>query len=298
MTIEVRDSRLAGIVDADDELELVAGGFQFLEGPLWHPEDHFLLFSDMPGDTMRRWTPSDGVTVFRSPSGMANGNAYDAQGRLVTCEHATSRVSRTEPDGTVVTLADRYDGRRLNSPNDVVVAGGGIYFTDPTYGRQDFVGVPREPELPFQGVYRIRADGTLDLLVDDFVQPNGLCFALDEKRLFVNDSERMHIRVFDLLADGTLGEGSVWAVTEGDGDGAPDGLKLDSAGNLYCCGPGGVHVFDVDGASLGVIRTPEPAANFTWGDPDLRTLYVCASTGLYRIRVRRPGLPSVRTALM
>ncbi|AYY13778.1 SMP-30/gluconolactonase/LRE family protein [Actinobacteria bacterium YIM 96077] len=293
MTIEMRDSQLSTVVDVDEQVERVAGGFEFTEGPVWHPREHFLIFSDMPGDHMRRWSAAEGVTTFRSPSGMANGNAYDRSGRLVTCEHATSRVSRTELDGTVVTLADSYDGRSLNSPNDVVVASdGSIYFTDPTYGRQSFVGVPREPELPFQGVYRIRPDGSLDLLVDDFDQPNGLCFSLDERQLFVNDTERMHIRAFAVLPDGTLGTGREWAVTEGEGDGAPDGMKFDSEGNLYSCGPGGVHVFDPDGASLGVLRMPEKAANFTWGDADLCSLYICASTSLYRIRVRVPGRPS------
>ncbi|TIW18433.1 MAG: SMP-30/gluconolactonase/LRE family protein, partial [Mesorhizobium sp.] len=216
----------------------------------------------------------------------------DRQGRLVTCEHATSRVTRAEPNGTTTVLATHHQGKQLNSPNDIVVAtGGSIYFTDPAYGRAEFYGVPRPQELPFQGVYRIDGDGArLTLLADDFVQPNGLCFSLDESRLFVNDTERGHIRVFGVEANGDLNGGAVWAVTEGDGPGAPDGMKIDSRGNLYCTGPGGIHVFDASGDLLGVIATPEDCANFTFGDEDLRSLYIAASTSLYRLRVRVPGL--------
>lgn len=291
MTIEVRNSRLADIVAVDGETEKVAGGFAFTEGPLWHPYEHFLLFSDIPGDRIHRLSLVDGVTTFRAPSGMANGNTFDGSGRLISCEHATSRVTRMDHDGSVVTLADRYDGRQLNSPNDVVVGeDGSIYFTDPTYGRQDIsVGVAREPELPFQGVYRIHPDGALDLLADDFAQPNGLCFSLDGRQLFVNDTDRMHIRVFPVLPDGGLGASTIWAELAGDGMGAPDGMKVDTAGNLFCVGPGGVHVFDPDGSCLGVLRVPEHPANFTWGDPDLRSVYICASTSLYRVRVQIPG---------
>jgi gluconolactonase len=174
----------------------------------------------------------------------------------------------------------------------VVKTDGSIYFTDPTFGRNEYYGIPRDSELSFRGVYRIDSTGKLSLLVDDFAQPNGLCFSLDERLLFVNDTERMHIRVFPLLPNGLLGDGSVWGVTEGDGEGAPDGMKIDSEGNLYCCGQGGIHVFDPEAVCLGVIRTPEVSANFTWGDEDLRSFFICASTGLYRIRVKIPGVPS------
>jgi gluconolactonase len=188
-------------------------------------------------------------------------------------------------------IASHYGGKELNSPNDIVVkSDGGIYFTDPTYGRIDYYGILREPVLTFRGVYRA-AGGTLTLLADDFAQPNGLCFSADETRLFVNDTERGHIRVFDVKADGTLAGGAVWAQTVGEGDGAPDGMKIDSAGNLYCCGPGGIHVFDPNAACLGVIRTPEGTANFAFGDEDFRSLFITASTSLYRIRVKTPGRP-------
>jgi gluconolactonase len=281
------------IVGDDVSLEQVAGGFEFIEGPVWHPREDFLIFSDIAGDRMLRWSADQGISTFRMPSGMANGNAYDQSGRLITCEHATSRVSQTDLNGAITTLADRYEGSALNSPNDVVVkTDGSIYFTDPTFGRNEYFGVPRDSELSFRGVYRIDPTGELSLLVDDFAQPNGLCFSLDEGLLFVNDTERMHIRVFPLLPNGLLGDGSVWGVTEGDGEGAPDGMKIDSEGNLYCCGQGGIHVFDPEAVCLGVIRTPEVSANFTWGGEDLRSLFICASSGLYRIPVKIPGVPS------
>jgi gluconolactonase len=190
-------------------------------------------------------------------------------------------------------LATHYEGRELNSPNDIVVKSDGrIYFTDPTYGRMPYYGVERPQQLDFQGVYRVDPDGAnLTLLADDFSQPNGLCFSLDEKRLFVNDTERGHIRVFDVGADGGLTGGSVWAEVKGEGAGGPDGMKIDSRGNLYCCGPGGLHVFSPEAQSLGVIRVPEVVANFTWGDEDKKSLFLTASGSLYRVRTRTPGIP-------
>jgi gluconolactonase len=245
----------------------------------------------MPGNRMRRWDAATGITTFRHPSNMANGNAYDRQGRMVTCEHATSRVTRTEHGGRIEVLASHYEGKALNSPNDVIVASAGaIYFTDPTFGRMEYYGVPREPELAFRGVYRIDpGDNRLTLLADDFEQPNGLCLSLDERRLFVNDTVRGHIRVFDVAGDGAIANGRVWAETTGEGAGAPDGMKLDSEENVYCTGPGGIHVFDRDARCLGVIRTPEGTANFTFGGDDRRSLFITASTSLYRIEVNVPG---------
>ncbi|PBC05831.1 SMP-30/gluconolactonase/LRE family protein [Mesorhizobium sp. WSM3860] len=273
-------------------MERLATGYGFIEGPVWHPYEKWLVFSDIPQSRMYRRGASGEIELFRNPSHMANGNTLDRQGRLVTCEHASSRVTRAEPSGTKTVLATHYQGKQLNSPNDIVVAtGGSIYFTDPTYGRAEFYGVPRPQELSYQGVYRIDGDGAgLTLLADDFAQPNGLCFSLDESRLFVNDTERGHIRVFGVEANGDLNGGAVWAVTEGDESGSPDGMKIDSRGNLYCTGPGGIHVFDASGDVLGVIATPEYCANFTFGDDDLRSLYIAASTSLYRLRVRVPGL--------
>lgn len=291
MSVEIRDERFRGVVGDTVEFEQLGSGFDFTEGPIWHPAERHLTFSDMPGNHMRRWTPLGGIATFRKPSDMANGNAYDRQGRIVTCEHATSRVTRTEADGSITVLASHHEGKELNSPNDIVVkSDGAIYFTDPTFGRMEYYGVKRDCELDFRGVYRIDpGDGSLRLLADDFDQPNGLCFSLNEDRLFVNDTMRQHVRVFDVAADGGLANSRVWCETTGEGGGAPDGMKIDSLGNLYTTGPGGIHVFTPDAVCLGVIQVPEGTANFTFGDDDLRSIFITASTSLYRIRVAVPG---------
>jgi gluconolactonase len=293
--VEIRDRRFEAVVGASVAFETVATGFLFTEGPLWHRRDKYLLFSDMPGDHLRRWRAGEGISTFRKPCAKSNGLAWDREGRLLVCEHASSKVTRTEPDGRITTLASHYEGRELNSPNDIVVrTDGGIYFSDPTYGRNEYYGVPREPQLSFRGVYRIEpGERRLTLLADDFGQPNGLCFSRDETQLFVNDTDRQHIRVFDVASDGTLRNSRVWAETKGEGAGAPDGMKIDRDGNLYCCGPGGIHVFASDASCLGVIRVPEYTANFCWGDDDLRSLFITASTSLYRIRVAVPGTPQM-----
>jgi gluconolactonase len=288
--VERHDGRFDAIVAADAACEQVATGFNFTEGPLWHAAGRFLLFSDMPGDIMRRWDAQSGVQTFRQPCHKSNGLTYDRQARLLVCEHASSRVTRTEPDGRQTVLASHWQSKELNSPNDIVCkSDGAIYFTDPTYGRMDVFGLKRDVVLGFRGVYRIAPDGNLSLLADDFGQPNGLCYSLDERRLFVNDTDRRHIRVFDVREDGSVSGGAVWAEPKGEGRGAPDGMKIDSAGNVYCCGPGGVHVFAPDASSLGVLRTPETAANFCWGDDDLKSLLITASTSLYRIRMKVAG---------
>lgn len=292
MTANIRDPEFVTVIGADPQLELVATGFDFTEGPIWHPQDQHLIFSDIPGNALLRWTPEAGVQRFRHPSNMANGNTYDRQGRMLTCEHATSRVTRTEADGTVTVLASHDGAKELNSPNDIVAkADGRIYFSDPTYGRMPYYGVERPQQLDFQGVWRVNPDGSgLTALARDFVQPNGLCFSTDERRLFVNDTERMHIRVFDVTPDGDLTGGEVWAEVTGEGEGGPDGMKLDASGNLYCCGPGGLHVFAPDARCLGVIRVPEMLANFAWGDPDVRSIFLTATTSLYRVRSNTPGV--------
>jgi len=291
--LEVRDPRLNEVVGPDVSFEKLGTGFKFTEGPLWHPLEQHLTFSDMPGDIMRRWSAAGGVRTFRQPCNKSNGLAYDRQGRLLICEHASSRVTRLEADGSTTTLASHNGPTELNSPNDIVVRhDGAIYFSDPTYGRMDVFGLPRPQALSFQGVYRIDPkSGAVRCLADDFKQPNGLCFSLDERRLFVNDTDRKHIRVFDITADGGLANGRVWAETKGEGAGAPDGMKIDAIGNVYCCGPGGIHVFDPEARPLGVIRVPEYTANFCWGDGDYRSLYITASTSLYRVRTLIPGRP-------
>lgn len=286
MNVEVRDERFHTVIGEAITFERLAKGFRFTEGPLWHPRDAYLLFSDMPGDHLRKWSASGGVTTFRKPCNQSNGLAWDREGRLLACEHASSTLTRTEGDGRITVLASHYGGKELNSPNDVVVkTDGTIVFSDPTYGRKEYFGRPREPELAYRGVYSVQPDGSeLTLLADDFTQPNGLCFSLDERQLFVNDTDEQHVRVFDVKLDGSLANSRVWARTTGSEPGAPDGMKLDSQGNLYTCGPGGIHVFAADATCLGVLRVPEYTANFAWGDADFRSLYITASTSLYRIR--------------
>jgi len=190
-----------------------------------------------------------------------------------------------------VDLATHYNGKELNSPNDLTVRSDGtIYFTDPTYGRMQAYGFPREQDMDVQGVYRITPDGNqITQLADDFAQPNGITLSVDESRLFVNDSDLGHVRVFDVNSDGSVSGGRVWVEVCGDGDGVPDGMKIDSRNNLYTTGPDGIHVFASDKTELGVLGLPEFAANFTWGDNDLRTLYVTATTSLYTLRVNVPG---------
>lgn len=286
----VRGSGLATIVESTMAERLVSG-FEFVEGPAWHPTRQCLVFSDIIGDAMYVWRESGPLAVFRRPSHRANGNTWDREGRLLTCEHATSRVSCTDPHGSYEVLASHFDGRELNSPNDIVVRRDGtIYFTDPTPGRTARFGIERPQDLDFQGVFRLQpGSGVLTLLIDDFSKPNGLCFSQDESLLYVNDTDRQHIRVFDVRADGTVAGGREFATTDGVEPGVADGMKIDSTGNVYCCGSGGIHVFDAAGALRGVIETPEVAANFTWGGPDLTDLYVTARTSLYRLHMKIPG---------
>lgn len=294
--IEIRNSKLTNIIPTTPTFERIATGFDFLEGPIWHPGEQSLIFSDILGNSIYRWTENEGLEKLRRNSYMANGNAYDHQGRIVTCEHATSRVTRTDfaSGGELEVLATHYEGQQLNSPNDIVVKRDEtIYFTDPTSGRSAGYGVPREPELPFSGVYRLDPDSkALTLLIDDFAKPNGLCFSADESLLFVNDTIRQHIRVFDLFADGTVGNGRLFANLTGNEPGVADGMKIDQAGNVYSCGPGGIHIFDAEGTNLGIIKPPEYTANFVFGGADFCTLYITASTSIYRTRVKIPGYPT------
>jgi sugar lactone lactonase YvrE len=281
---------LASILGPGTTVEQVASGFQFTEGPVWHP-DGYLLFSDIPASTIYRWTPGEAeATIYRRPSGHANGLTLDAQGRLVACEHER-RLSRTEADGTVVAIATHYQGGRLNSPNDVVIrADGSIYFTDPPYG---LPGHSEGKELDWNGVYRLAPDGTLTLLDASFERPNGLAFSPDEKLLYVDDSYKDHIRAFDVQPDGTLTSGRV-LVDLGDpgASGVPDGMKVDVLGHVFCTGPGGIWVVSPDGEKLGRIEVPEQPANLAWGDDDYKTLYITARTGLYRVRTRTGGGPA------
>ena len=274
------------ILDESAKLEKVAGDFQFIEGPIWHP-DGFLLFSDIPANIIYKFASNQQVEVFRRPSGKANGNTLDKENRLLTAEHENRRVSRTEKDGKVITLADRYEGKRLNSPNDLVVkSDGSIYFTDPSYG----VSKDQE-ELGFYGVYRLAPDGKLTLLVKDLVLPNGIAFSPDEQKLYVNNSQAGYIAVFDVKPDGTVTNERLFADLKDAGQGgAPDGLKVDLEGNVYSTGPGGVWIFSPDGKVLGKISVPETATNVAWGESDRKTLYITANTSLYRIRLKIAGV--------
>ena len=285
--------QLARLVAPDTKFEKVAGDFQFTEGPVWIARENCLLFSDIPASRIMKWSGGQkgrGITIFREPSNNSNGLTLDRQGRLVTCEHGSRRVSHTEKDGTVVTLADRHNGKRLNSPNDVCVrSDGSIYFTDPPYG----VKPPDVRELDFQGVYRITPDGKLSLAVKDFDMPNGLAFSPDEKTLYIDDSKRRHMRAFDVAADGSLSNSRIFADMEDPaGVGSPDGMKLDVEGNIYCTGPSAIWVFNPKGELLGKLHPPEKPSNLAWGDADRKTLYVTARTSLYRIRVLVPGIRS------
>lgn len=292
MSLDVRDERLLDLLPAGPTVDRVATGFGFTEGPVWDPVTGSLTFSDIPGDALHTWSPEAGVAVLRRPSGFANGNTRDRQGRLVTCEHGTRTVSRTEPDGTRVALASRFEGKALNSPNDVVVAADGtIWFTDPTYGRMPGIGVVAESELDVRAVYRITPDGALhqEPAARDFAQPNGLALSLDGRTLYVDDTDGGHIRRFEIGAHGALTGGDVWCELVGGGDGAPDGMRLDERGNVWCTGPGGVHVIDPAGRTLGVLQAPEAPANLTWGGADRRDLFLTARTSLYRVRTTVAG---------
>jgi gluconolactonase len=296
---EIRNQRFFDIIAEDAELEIIADGFSFTEGPIWHPDEHWLVFSDIITSIQYRWSKETGLSVFRQPSNMTNGNYFDGDGAIVSCEHATSRLVRHIYDGkVVVTLASHFEGRELNSPNDVVVdRNGRIWFTDPTFGRtRNDVGMPRDVELDFQGVYRLDPDGTLKCVVDDFKQPNGLCLSRDEKTLFVNDSADPCIRCFEISADGSLSAGRVWARVEGEQEGrkwVPDGMKVTDNDYIFCNGPNGVHLFDPQGLCLGVINFPEKSANFCFGGANRNQLFVTASSRLYCIETKTSGPPMV-----
>jgi Gluconolactonase len=282
-----RAADLSGIVADGATLEKVADGFRFTEGPLYDREKNVVLFSDQPTSRLMRFDVKTGkVDVFRDAPITPNGNTFDFEGRLVTCEHRTRRISRTDKDGRIVTLAYEYDSKRLNSPNDLAFrSDGSLYFTDPPYGIRK-----EQEELGFYGVYRLDPAGNLTLLNKEFVRPNGLAFSPDEKVLYVNDTQQGIIRAFDVQPDGTLANGRLFATLKAEGKrGAPDGMKVDTKGNVYSTGPGGVWVIAPDGTVLGVIETPEVAANCGFGDRDGKTLYITASTGLYRIRLKNAG---------
>ena len=291
MTHDVRRNEFTSLVDPDAPVRQIGSGFEFTEGPIWHPTEHYLLFSDMPGDVRRRWDEAGGVREVMRPSNKCNGMTYDADLNLVICEHATSSLVRLSPDGRQEVLASHFEGKELNSPNDVCVRSDGtIYFTDPWFGRMPVYGVERPRELGWQGVFRVSPDGELHLAVGkrQFDQPNGLCFSPDESRLYVNDTTRALIRVFDVAPDGSLSHGRLFAqgIQSSREAGAPDGMKCDAEGNVWVTAPGGIRVCSPDGAQLGTVRIPEMPANLHWGGAEWRTLFVCATTSVYAVETK------------
>ena len=298
MSVDVKTEAIRQLVDENVEIEQLGTGCTFTEGPIWNPQGQFLLFSDMPGDTRRRWDDQGGVQVILSPSNKGNGMTLDADGHLIVCEHSTSSVVRMDSDGTGSgreVLASHYEGKELNSPNDVIVGSdGAIYFSDPTYGRMPGFGIERKQDLDFQGVYRIPpGGGDPQLLAGDFGQPNGLCFSPDESLLYINDTDRAHIRAFEVQGDGSIASDRVLAENIGTASlekmDLVDGMKADEQGNLWITGPGGIWVISPTGEHLGSIAIPEPVGNHHWGGPDWSWMFVCASTGLYRFRTNVSG---------
>ncbi len=299
MIYEQHDLRFRSMYNGSAALERLWTGARWAEGPVWFADLNCLLFSDIPNQRMLRYAPDaldgSGVSVFRAPSNFSNGHTRDRQGRLVSCEHGARRVTRTEPDGTITVIADSYQGKRLNSPNDVVVhSDGSVWFTDPTYGiLTDYEGYKAYPEQSARNVFRCDpATGVLQSVADDFIQPNGLAFSPDESRLYVadsgashNDSLPRHIRVFD-VAGRRLTGGREFAVID---KGVPDGIRVDTGGNLWSSAADGVHCFAPDGTRLGKVLVPEPVANLCFGGPRRNRLFITATSSLYAVYLTVTG---------
>jgi gluconolactonase len=297
--LEVRDPGLHDLIAPDATIERIAGGLTFTEGPVWRGAD--LLFSDIPNKRIVRWRRlPEGPELTTFATGMSNGLTLDRRGRVLAAEHDGRRVSRVADDGSRTVLAERFQGKRLNSPNDLVVkSDGSIYFTDPPYAVQPATpGVARPAgwwtrpiegkEQSCNGVYRITPDGILHLLADDFALPNGLAFSPDEAVLYVDDSAHKHIRAFDVRADGTLTNSRLVLNMASEDPGVPDGLKVDRQGNVFCTGPGGLWVCRPDGTLLGRVVLPELPANLAWGE-DGSVLFLTARTSIYRLPTRTRG---------
>ncbi len=282
-------AEFAKIVPEGAKVEKLAGGMRFTEGPVWIPDGGYLVFSDIPANELKKWSPKGGLEVFRSPSRNANGNILDRQGRLISCEHGSRRVTRTEKDGTVTTLAERFGGKRLNSPNDATVGPDGvIWFTDPPYGLK---GQKEGKELETQNVFRLDPEtGDLRAVATDFSRPNGICLSPDATRLYVADSDRSlhHIRVFEVKADGTLANGRIFCNIDVR---SPDGIRCDADGRVWSSAGDGVQIFAPDGSLIGKILVPEGPSNLCFGGPDGKRLFITARKSLYAIRVGVKGAP-------
>ena len=307
------DPKLDEIVSSDARVEKLADGFGFVEGPVWVRQGGYLLFSDIPANVINKWTPDGKVSVFLKPSGFtgtdpsdvgsqnnngkevvtligSNGLTLDPQGRIVLAAHGDRAIVRIEKNGQRTVLADRYDGKRLNSPNDLVYkADGALYFTDPSAGLRKRDDDPKK-ELPFNGVYMLK-DGSLQLLDKTFKVPNGLAFSPGEKYFYVNDTTRKLIMRYEVQVNDTVANGQVFIDMNSDNaPGVPDGMKVDQKGNVYCTGPGGFWIMSSEGKHLGTVKAPELPANLAFGDADGKTLYLTARTGLYRIHLKIAGI--------
>jgi len=289
---EAHDPRFQRFVLGNAPVKQIATGFDWVEGPVWFGDAGCLLFSDIPGNRILRWTPEQGVSVFRAPSNHANGHSRDRMGRLISCEHGLRRVTRTEWDGSITVLADRHDGKPLNSPNDLVAhSDGSVWFTDPHYGiGSDYEGFRAAQELPCN-VYRIAPDGSLAAMLTDFNCPNGLAFSPDEQRLYVADTGRMyegdprHIRMFD-MSTGLPRGGEVFHVID---PGVADGIRCDTEGNLWSSAGDGVHCIAPDGTLLGRILVPERVSNLCFGGRAKHQLFITATTSVYMVTLNRNG---------
>ena len=292
---EILDAEFRALVLPNARLEALAGGFRWLEGPVWFADQDCLVFSDLPNDRLLRWSEHGGVSIFRAPAGFENGHARDRQGRLVACSHQHRRIHRVEPDGTVTVLADRFEGKRLNSPNDVVVrSDGSIWFTDPPYGIQtDYEGGKQAAELPAR-VYRLDPDdGSLSVVAGGFQGPNGLCFSPDENRLYLVETglqfdaePEQGIYAFEVDATGALNDGQLFhRVSPGNAD----GLRCDEQGRVWTSAGDGVHCIAPDGTLLGRIRVPAVVSNLCFGGRHLSRLFICAGDTLYAIHTNTRG---------
>jgi gluconolactonase len=293
--IEQLEPGLDKIIDISQSIQELGSGFGGnqgpAEGPVWWKEGGYLLFSDIHNNRRMKYTPGQGVTVFKEPTNRANGLTRDIAGRLVACEHETRRVTRLELDGSLTVIANSFQGRRLNRPNDVIVkSDGSYYFTDPGAGI-----VPDQWDVSFSGVYRVSPDlGTMSLLFDNFVQPNGLAFSPDESVLYVNDSRHRHIRAFDMQPNGMPAKHTdrVFADLGGSESGNPDGMKVDTAGNIYCGGAGGIYILDPRGKKLGRIVHGQPSTtNIAFGGDDWKALYFTTRNTLFSVNVKIAGVP-------